>query len=131
MTDNTKTRTTVKQGTILIVDDKPANLQVLSKMLEDHGYEVRAVTGGEMALRTISVAPPDLILLDIMMPDMDGYEVCERLKTNEYTATIPVMFISALDDALDKVRAFRVGGVDYISKPFQAEEVIARVQNQL
>jgi diguanylate cyclase (GGDEF)-like protein len=116
---------------VLIVDDKPENLSILSAILEAEGYEVRGVVSGAMALTVVNAAPPMLILLDIMMPEMDGYEVCKRLKANPKTSDIPVIFISALDDVFDKIRAFRSGGVDYITKPFQQEEVIARVQAHL
>jgi diguanylate cyclase (GGDEF)-like protein len=119
------------ENNILIVDDKPENLSILSAILQEEGYEVRGVISGPMALTVVNVAPPMLILLDIMMPEIDGYEVCKRLKANPQTAHIPVIFISALDDVFDKVKAFRSGGVDYISKPFQHEEVIARVQVHL
>jgi diguanylate cyclase (GGDEF)-like protein len=119
------------ENNILLVDDKPENLSILSAILQEEGYEVRGVISGTMALTVANAAPPMLILLDIMMPEMDGYEVCKRLKANPQTAHIPVIFISALDDVFDKVRAFRSGGVDYISKPFQHEEVIARVQVHL
>ncbi|NJK38438.1 MAG: response regulator [Oscillatoriales cyanobacterium RM2_1_1] len=116
---------------ILIVDDTPANLRLLSKMMAEYGYNVRQAISGKMALIAVKTAQPDLILLDINMPEMSGYEVCEQLKKDEVSRSIPVIFLSALDDALDKVKAFRVGGVDYITKPFQFEEVIARIQNQL
>jgi len=117
---------------ILLVDDKPENLQVLSDMLLYSGYTVRGVTNAKMALRTIAHSPPQLILMDIMMPgSMDGYELCRRIKADEATRDIPVIFISALDATLDKVRAFDVGGVDYITKPFQLEEVLARVETHL
>ncbi|MEA5468664.1 hybrid sensor histidine kinase/response regulator, partial [Spirulina sp. 06S082] len=119
------------KGNILIVDDTPENLQVLSATLYREGYKVRGVVNGFMALKVAKLGAIDLILLDIKMPDMDGYEVCEKLKVNEITAEIPVIFISALDATLDKVRAFQVGGVDYITKPFQIPEVLARVENQL
>ncbi len=118
-------------GNILIVDDTRENLEVLSALLELEGYEVRLAINGEMALMGVEAEPPDLILLDIMMPDMDGYEVCAKLKSQPETRSIPVIFISALDDVFDKVKAFQAGAVDYISKPFQAEEVLARVKNQL
>lgn len=118
-------------GNILIVDDTPANLRLLSKMLTEQGYNVRSVINGKMALTTTQAAPPDLILLDIRMPEMDGYEVCEQLKADEGTHDIPIIFISALDAAQDKVKAFTVGGVDYITKPFQLEEVLARVETHL
>ena len=116
---------------ILVVDDTPDNLRLLSTMLSEQGYKVRKVISGQLALRVVSVASPDLILLDINMPQMNGYEVCEQLKSDPNTERIPVIFISALDDVLDKVKAFEVGGVDYITKPFQCEEVLARVKNQL
>jgi diguanylate cyclase (GGDEF)-like protein len=119
------------KGNILIVDDIPDNLRVLSAALTEKGYKVRSVVNGEMALRVANSASPDLILLDIKMPDMDGYEVCQKLKADPKTATIPVIFLSALDEILDKVKAFDVGGVDYITKPFQFEEVLVRVENQL
>jgi diguanylate cyclase (GGDEF)-like protein len=116
---------------ILIVDDQPENLRLLSKVLTRRGYEVRPALSGTIALQAVKTRLPDLIMLDIMMPQMDGYEVCSRLKSQPETANIPVIFLSALDDVFDKVRAFSVGGVDYITKPFQSPEVIARVQHQL
>ncbi|HJZ45961.1 MAG TPA: response regulator [Roseiflexaceae bacterium] len=116
---------------ILIVDDTPANLNVLSAILGKRGYRVRPAINGALALKAAQKAAPDLILLDVQMPGMDGYEVCRQLKGDEQTRHIPVVFISALDDVLDKVEAFQVGGVDYITKPFQIEEVLARVENQL
>jgi PAS domain S-box-containing protein len=116
---------------ILIVDDKPDNLRLLSTMLTCYGYQVRKAINGQLALQGAEISPPDLILLDINMPKMNGYQVCEKLKLSEKTKDIPVIFISALDDVMEKVKAFEVGGVDYITKPFQIEEVLARVQNQL
>ncbi|WP_404789840.1 EAL domain-containing protein [Altericista sp. CCNU0014] len=116
---------------ILIVDDKSENLQVLSALLTQQGYSVRGVVSGAMALRAIQSAPPHLILLDIMMPEMDGYDVCRQLKTDPQTEAIPIIFISALDEVFDKVQAFKNGGVDYITKPFQWEEVLARVRTHL
>lgn len=116
---------------ILIVDDKPDNLRLLSTMLASYGYQVRKAISGQVALQGAQISPPDLILLDINMPQMNGYEVCEKLKTIDNTKDIPVIFISALDDVLEKVKAFQVGGVDYITKPFQLEEVLVRVENQL
>lgn len=118
-------------GNILVVDDTPDNLRVLSASLTEQGYQVRCVKNGAMALLTAQKEPPDLILLDIKMPDMDGYEVCEKLKSNQLTHDIPVIFLSALDDIFDKVKAFNVGGVDYMNKPFQVEEVLIRVKHQL
>ncbi|WP_448571221.1 diguanylate cyclase [Trichothermofontia sp.] len=119
------------KGNILLVDDTPDNLRLLSNILSRQGYEVRSVINGQMALMGVRAEPPDLILLDINMPQMNGYEVCQQLKRDEQTADIPIIFISALDDVIDKVRAFTIGGVDYITKPFQLEEVLARVENQL
>ena len=119
------------QANILVVDDTPDNLRLLGAILTDQGYRVRKALNGQTALKTVQKVPPDLILLDINMPGMNGYEVCQELKADEKTKEIPVIFISALDDVLDKVKAFKVGGVDYITKPFQGEEVIARIDNQL
>lgn len=119
------------QQIILIVDDLPDNLRVLSNTLTKQGYQVRCAKNGSMALRGVQAAAPDLILLDIKMPDMDGYQVCQHLKATPASSDIPVIFMSALDDVLDKVKAFEVGGVDYITKPFQVEEVLARVKSQL
>jgi PleD family two-component response regulator len=116
---------------ILIVDDTPANLNVLSAILGKRGYRVRPAINGALALKAAQKAAPDLILLDVQMPGMDGYEVCRQLKSDAQTRDIPVVFISALDDVLDKVEAFQAGGVDYITKPFQIEEVLARVEHQL
>ncbi len=118
-------------GNILLVDDTPNNLRVLSTLLSKKGYEVRSVISGEVALRAAKAAPPDLVLLDINMPRMNGYEVCQALKADETTKDIPVIFISALSEVLDKVKAFAAGGVDYITKPFQFAEVLVRVENQL
>lgn len=116
---------------ILIVDDIADNLRVLSAALTEKGYQVRCAKNGTMALITAQKNPPQLILLDIKMPDMDGYQVCEKLKADEVTKDIPIIFLSALDDVFDKVKAFTVGGADYITKPFQAEEVAVRIQHQL
>ena len=118
-------------GDILVVDDMPSNLRLLSQTLAEKGYGVRTVTSGPRALESARTAPPDLILLDVRMPDMDGYEVCAQLKQDERTAQIPVIFISALDQVDDKVQAFQYGGVDYITKPFQVEEVLARTETHL
>jgi two-component system sensor histidine kinase/response regulator len=119
------------RGDILIVDDKPANLQLLSSILKERGHTVRAVVSGAMGLIAARTVRPDLILLDIRMPDLDGYAVCRELKADESLRSIPVIFISSLEETLDKVKAFQSGGVDYITKPFQLEEVIARVESQL
>jgi signal transduction histidine kinase len=119
------------KGEILVVDDQPANLRILTTMLSNRGFQVRPAVGGELALQEVWKSPPDLILLDIMMPDIDGYEVCERLKADERTRDIPVIFLSAKGQTADKVRAFDVGGVDYVTKPFQVGEVVARVQTHI
>ncbi|MCC5598723.1 two-component system response regulator [Nostoc favosum] len=116
---------------ILIIDDMADNLRVLSSILTREGYNVRKALNWQMALTATQTVLPDLILLDIMMPEVDGYEVCQTFKAWELTADIPVIFISALDDVFDKVKAFKVGGVDYITKPFEFQEVLVRVQNQL
>ena len=116
---------------ILIVDDTLPNLQLLTSVLKEEGYKVRPASSGAMALQAIAKKSPDLILLDIKMPDMNGYEVCEELKRHEKTRDIPIIFISALSDIADKIKAFSVGGVDYINKPFQFEEVKARVKTHL
>ncbi len=123
--------TDAPKGDILIVDDTPDNLLLLSQILSGRGYKVRAVTSGAQALDAVQATPPDLILLDIMMPEMNGYEVCERLKADEQTRDIPVIFISALGDTEAKINAFTAGGVDYVTKPFHFREVVARVETHL
>jgi PAS domain S-box-containing protein len=122
---------TQSKESILIVDDTPANLQLLAVMLSEQGYKVRMAQDGTMALLSVESSLPDLILLDIMMPEINGYEVCSKLKASSLTKDIPIIFISALSEVFDKVKAFEVGGVDYITKPFQAQEVLARVEHQL
>lgn len=119
------------QAEIMVVDDTPTNLQLLSSILIEQGYQVRSMIDGLLALESALSDPPDLILLDIIMPKIDGYDVCKQLKSNQKTQGVPVIFISALDETWDKVKAFAVGGADYITKPFQVEEVLARVENQL
>ncbi|WP_016951475.1 hybrid sensor histidine kinase/response regulator [Anabaena sp. PCC 7108] len=119
------------KGNILIVDDTPNNLHLLSSMLEEQGYEVRCANSGAIALKAVEIEPPDIILLDINMPNINGYEVCQHLKLDQQTQEIPVIFLSALSETIDKVKAFQVGAVDYITKPFQVEEVLARIENQL
>lgn len=121
----------IQQDRILVIDDLPNNLRLLSQMLTLHGYEVRLVPDGRLAVASITAFQPDLILLDIKMPGLDGYEVCQTLKSNPNTKDIPVIFLSALNEAFDKVKGFKVGASDYISKPFQVEEVLARIQHQL
>lgn len=116
---------------ILMVDDTQANLQLLCGMLKERGYKVRPVPSGKLALQAAKSAPPDLVLLDINMPELDGYEVCAQLKRDDRTRDVPVIFISALNETMDKVLAFGMGGVDYITKPFQFEEVDARVAAHL
>ncbi|MBE9118723.1 response regulator [Lusitaniella coriacea LEGE 07157] len=121
----------IANADILIVDDTPDNLRILSTILTKQGYEVRKALNGQMAMTVVQTRSPDLILLDIMMPQMDGYEVCQSLKNDPKTAGIPIIFLSALKETFDKVKAFEVGGADYITKPFQMEEVLVRVKNQL
>ena len=116
---------------ILVVDDNPANLKLLFQMLSQEGYKVRVSLSGKLALTSCKSNPPDLILLDVNMPEMNGYEVCKYLKSSANTRDIPVIFISALDETINKINAFTVGGVDYITKPFEPLEVLARIQNQL
>ncbi|MDZ8050928.1 MAG: response regulator [Aulosira sp. ZfuVER01] len=120
-----------QKGNILVVDDTPNNLRLLSAMLTAQGYEVRKALNGKIALTACRMVLPDVILLDINMPEMDGYQVCQQLKSDKITAEVPVIFISALDDVLDKVKAFEVGGADYITKPFHGAEVILRIENQI
>lgn len=120
-----------KKEYILVVDDTPPNLQLLLTMLARKGYKTNGVTDGATALSNAQEQIPDLVLLDINMPNMNGFEVCQQLKSNSLTCDIPVIFISARDEVLDKVQAFAVGGLDYITKPFQIAEVLVRVENQL
>ncbi len=117
--------------TIMVVDDTPANLKLLNDILQKIGYRVLAFPKGDLAIKAAVKKPPDLILLDIMMPGMNGFEVCRKLKSYDHLAEIPIIFISALDDMQNKVKAFSVGGVDYVTKPFQYEEVHARVRTHL
>jgi signal transduction histidine kinase len=127
----TSTESIEAKANILVVDDTLANVRLLVELLTNQGYTVRPARDGLQALSTAQSVPLDLILLDINMPQMDGYEVCTKLKADERTYNIPIIFISALNDVLDKVKAFGVGGVDYITKPFQVEEVLARVETHL
>ncbi len=119
------------KATIMVVDDTPENLVLLARILKPEGYKVLTLPDGKMAIDAVRSQPPDLILLDVMMPGLDGYEICSLLKAEAATAAIPVIFISALSDPLDKVEAFRSGAVDYITKPFNLMEVNARVRAQL
>jgi DNA-binding response OmpR family regulator len=120
-----------RNESIMVVDDEPENLRLLETLLRGKGYQVRSFPRGRLALEAAALRPPDLTLLDVNMPEMNGYEVCEQLKADSRLAKIPVLFLSALTDPEDKVKAFRAGGVDFISKPFQIEEVYARVETQL
>lgn len=120
-----------KEPNILIVDDNLANLQILISILEECNYLIRPTNSGTLALKSVRISPPNLILLDIMMPEVDGYEVCEIFKVDEVLCDISIIFISALDDVTSKVEGFRVGGADYITKPCQPEQVIARIDTQL
>ena len=127
----TLTKQDLTKGNIMVVDDNPANLKLLEDVLFKHGYDIRSFPRGRLALAAAEQEPPDLILLDINMPEMNGYEVCERLKSNARLSRTPVIFLSALNETDDKVHGFRSGGADYISKPFQLEEVQARVGTHL
>lgn len=131
MPNKTPINSIAAAGLVMIVDDMPDNLRVLMAMLSEHGYEVLPAINGELALKAAAKRKPDLILLDIRMPGIDGFEVCRRLKADAATRAIPVIFISALEETLDKLKAFEVGGLDYITKPFNAAEVLARVRTQL
>ena len=118
-------------GTVLVVDDSPENLMVLIEFLNEHRFSPRVATSGELAIRFAEAGQPDVILLDVVMPGMDGFETCERLKKNPKTREIPVIFLSALSDTDHIVRGFTAGGVDYISKPFHHEEVLSRVMSHV
>ena len=121
----------IHAGNVMIVDDNPANLKLLEDMLRQDGYEIRSFPRGRLALAAADQEPPDLVLLDINMPEMNGYEVCQQLKSHEMLSGVPVIFLSALNSTEDKVKGFQSGGVDYISKPFQFQEVQARVETHL
>ncbi|MGD1807284.1 GGDEF domain-containing response regulator [Dapis sp. BLCC M126] len=129
--DSPSLSTNRHRGNILLVDDQLQNLNVLSDLLEEQGYEVRQALNGSIALKAVELTLPDVILLDIHMPELDGYTVCQRLKANPQTQDVAIIFVSALDEAWDKVKAFSVGGADYITKPFKVIEVLARIENQL
>ena len=118
-------------GTILVIDDNPTNLQVLYKALSDRGYEVLVEMDGKSGIELVKNSPPDLILLDVMMPGIDGFETCSRLQADPLTKEIPIIFMTALSDTVDKVKGLSLGAVDYISKPFQQEEVLARIKVHL
>jgi PleD family two-component response regulator len=119
------------QHEILIVDDALDSLRFLKRMLEERGYFVRATSNGPFALESVAIRLPDLILLDVKMPEMDGYEVCRHLKSHDHSRKVPVIFISGLDETVDKVKGFKAGGVDYVTKPIEPEEVFARVKTHL
>ncbi|OYY73743.1 MAG: two-component system response regulator [Gammaproteobacteria bacterium 28-57-27] len=119
------------KGNILAVDDTPASLKLLTELLKGEGYNVRSAINGELALKSAFSHPPELILLDIRMPDMDGFEVCQRLKAHAETSHIPVIFVSALTDTDEKLRGFELGAVDFVTKPYQREELLARVRTHL
>jgi len=121
----------LRGATLLIVDDKPQNLRLISDFLAEQGFELMLTRSGAQALEKIELAMPDLVLLDVTMPEMDGFEVCRRLKDNARTAALPVIFMTALDDTAHKVEGFRLGAVDYITKPIQREELLARIQHHL
>jgi putative two-component system response regulator len=119
------------KGRILAVDDTPASLKLLSEILNDEGYEVRAAINGRLALHAAIDSPPELILLDIRMPGMDGFEVCRQLKAHPKTCDIPVIFVSAISETGEKVQGFELGAVDFVTKPYQREELLARVRTHL
>jgi len=121
----------LKMQTVLVIDDTQANLSVLLSVLNQHNLKVLSAKNGSMGIKRAEIMQPDLILLDIMMPDMDGFEVCNILKSQDSTKDIPVIFMSSLTETMDKVRGFKVGGADYITKPIQHEEVLLRINTQL
>jgi diguanylate cyclase (GGDEF)-like protein len=125
------TKINKSRGDILIVDDVLENVRLLSAMLSENGYEVRQVLSGKQALKVVNYEPPELILLDIMMPEIDGYEVCQQIKSNPKLQNIPVIFISAEENTINKIKAFEVGGIDYVTKPFFLAEVLCRVQTHI
>ena len=127
----TNNESKIDMGDILIVDNEIPNLQLLTQLLSEAGYQVRPAERPQVAIESALAQPPSLILLDVRMPEMDGFEVCRRLKQEERTRDIPIIFVSALQDVQDRIRGFKVGGVDFISKPFQESEVLARVRTHL
>jgi DNA-binding response OmpR family regulator len=120
-----------KSQRILVVDDTPADALLLVRMLTERGFVVRAVNSGKLALEAATAELPDLILLDISMPEMNGYEVCQRLKAEPKLKGVPIIFLSALNQTFDRVKAFSLGGADFVTKPFELEEALARIQTQL
>jgi len=121
----------LQKSTLLIVDDISTNLKILFDYLKNFDFKIRIAKNGENALAQIAISPPDLILLDVMMPKMDGFEVCQHLKADEKTCDIPVIFMTAKTETIDKIKGFELGAVDYVTKPFQLEEVLARINSQL
>lgn len=119
------------KGLILAVDDTPASLKLLTDILKTEGYDVRSAINGELALHAAAIQPPELILLDISMPGMDGFEVCQRLKQQSQTRDVPVVFVSSMSETMEKLKGFELGAVDYVTKPFQREELLARVHTHL
>lgn len=120
-----------KKGSILAVDDTPASLRLLTDILKTEGYEVRSAISGELALRAATSNPPELVLLDIRMPGMDGFEVCRHLKAQPETRDVPIIFVSAMSETSEKVQGFNLGAVDFVTKPYQREELLARVHTHL
>ena len=120
-----------RQGRILVVDDAPANIQAVTAILREHGYQISVATNGRQALSVLERVRPDLILLDVLMPEMDGFEACRRIKHNPAYQDIPIIFLTAKTDATDIVRGFELGAVDYVPKPFNAYELLARVNTHL
>ncbi len=119
------------KGKILAVDDTPASLKLLTSILKEYGYDVRSAINGDLAMQSAMTNPPELILLDIRMPEMDGFEVCRRLKAHSETCNVPVIFVSAISDTEEKVKGFTLGAVDFVTKPYQREELLARVRTHL
>ena len=119
------------KGTLLVVDDTPASLKLLTEILRGEGYDVRSAISGELALTAAITEPPDLVLLDILMPEMDGFEVCRKLKARPETCYVPVIFVSALSETTEKVQGFGLGAVDFVNKPYQREELLARINTHL
>lgn len=119
------------KGVILAVDDTPASLRLLTDILKAEGYEVRSAISGELALHAATAQPPELVLLDVSMPGLNGFEVCQRMKEQEQTRDVPVIFVSSMSDTQEKLKGFELGAVDYVTKPFQREELLARVHTHL
>jgi DNA-binding response OmpR family regulator len=120
-----------EMGNIMAVDDKPENLKLLVNLLSEHGHDVRPVPNGKLTLSGAQAIPPDLILLDVMMPEMDGFEVCEKLKSYEKTKDIPIIFLTAKYETEDIVKGFDMGGADYVTKPFNEAELLARIRTHI